>query len=332
MNLSSKTAFKTLPWQTSHREKPRRFGIEIEFSGLELHDVQQLVATHLSLSAEESGRYRYKISGDPAGDWLVELDFQLLAKMGEQKFKADSITDNVQESLESMLAAVAKQLVPVELVTPPLSFAQLNTVAELIAKLREAGAKGSSESLRYAFGLQLNPEIPAADENVLLRIIQAFVCLQPWLRQRENIDFIRNLTSYIEPYPTAYQQKILDKNYQPSLAKLIDDYLEFNPSRNRALDCLPLFLHLDKERVRAVTDNKLIKARPAFHYRLPSCEIHQADWSLQRAWDGWAQVEMLAYDQKRLQQCMAAYQHYMAKIGSSKKSWVSEVEQQWLNL
>ncbi|HAW92708.1 TPA: alpha-L-fucosidase [Candidatus Azambacteria bacterium] len=327
----AKHALTALPWQTSYRHQSRRYGIEIEFSGLELADVQQLVARHLSLSASESGRYRYKLTGDPAGDWLVELDFQLLARMGEQKFNADSLTDNLQESLETIVAAVAKKVVPLELVTPPLPFAELSKVTELITLLHKAGAKGSSESLRYAFGLQLNPEIPSTDARLLLAIIRAFVCLQPWLRQRENIDIVRTLTSYIEPYPAAYQQKIINKDYQPDLAELIDDYLTFNPSRNRALDCLPLFMHLDKARVRAVTTDKLIKSRPAFHYRLPSCEIHQADWSLQRAWDGWAQVEMLANDQTRLQQCMTAYQHYMAKTGRFEKSWISEVEQQWLN-
>lgn len=329
--MSSKQAFRTLPWETSHRKQPRRFGIEIEFSGLELNDVQQRVAKKLSLTATESGRYRYKLTGDPAGDWLVELDFQMLARMGEQTFDADSLTDTMQESLEIMLAAVAKQLVPLELVTPPLPFAELDKVAELVTELREAGAKGSSESLRYAFGLQLNPEIPAADEKLLLRIIQAFVCLQPWLRQRENIDFVRNLTSYIEPYPEPYRHKIINTHYQPDLAQLIDDYLEFNPSRNRALDCLPLFLHLDKERVRAVTDDTLIKARPAFHYRLPSCEIHLATWSLHHAWDGWAEVEMLAYDYDRLARCMAAYQQHMKKFGSFKKEWIKQIEQQWLS-
>lgn len=329
--MSSKPQLQALPWQSSYADKPRRFGIEIEFSGLELAEVQQLVAKHLMLTAESSSRYRYNLTGDPAGDWLVELDFQLLTKMGEQDIDSDSVKDNLQASLESMLAAVAKPIVPLELVSPPLPFSRLHEVSELITLLHKAGAKGSSESLRYAFGLQLNPEIPSAEVTILLRIIQAFVCLQDWLRHREHIDVVRSLTSYIEPYSKAYQQKITEKNYQPALSELIGDYLEFNPSRNRALDCLPLFLHLDEKRVRAVTDDKLIKARPTFHYRLPSCEIHRQDWSLQHAWDGWAEVELLAADPERLAQCMSAYQRHLTKLSSTSASWVTKVEQQWLN-
>jgi len=329
--LSGSKQLQALPWQTSYAGNARRFGIEIEFSGLELPDVTQLIASQLQLSAEEDGRYRYRIRGDKAGDWLIELDFQLLTKMGEQKFDSDSLTDNLQESLETMLAALAKKVVPLELVTPPLPFARLSEVTDLIALLHQHGAKGSSESLQYAFGLQLNPEIPSTDVTTLLQVIQAFVCLQDWLRQREQIDVVRRLTSFIEPYPKAYQQKITDKAYQPALSELIDDYLKFNPTRNRALDCLPLFLHLDKKRVRAVTDDKLIKARPAFHYRLPSCEIHRKEWGLQHAWDGWAEVESLAADHKRLAGCMTAYRQHLSALSSTTASWVSKVEKQWLN-
>lgn len=329
--MSSQPLLTALPWQRSFANKPRRFGIEIEFSGLELADVQQLVASHLALTAAASSRYRYKLSGDPAGDWIVELDFQLLTAMGEQKIDTDSVADNLQASLETMLAAVAKPLVPLELVSPPLPYSRLHDVTELITLLHQAGAKGSSESLHYAFGLQLNPEVPATDAETLLRIIQAFVCLHDWLRQQEKIDFVRNLTSFIAPYPKAYQLKIIDNAYKPSLAELIDHYLEFNPSRNRALDCLPLFLHLDEKRVRAITADELIKARPTFHYRLPSCEIHQADWGLQRAWNGWAQVEMLAADPARLKRCMVAYRQQLADRGNNTAAWICEVEQQWLS-
>ncbi|KKO47884.1 hypothetical protein VT06_14435 [Arsukibacterium sp. MJ3] len=329
--MTQQQQLRRLPWQTSYNGHPRRFGIEIEFSGLELNEVQQLVAEHLSLSGAPSGRYRHKLTGDPAGDWRVELDFQLLTVMGEQKFNTDSLTDTLQASLEALLAAVAKPLVPLELVSPPLPYARLTEVEQLITLLHQAGAKGSSESFRYAFGLQLNPEVPATDASALLHVIQAFVCLHDWLRQRENIDFIRSLTSFIAPYPTAYQLQIMDKDYQPNLAELIDDYLQFNASRNRALDCLPLFLHLDKQRVRAITDDKLIKARPTFHYRLPSCEIHQAEWGLSRAWNGWAEVEMLAAEPERLRRCMAAYRQQLTKAGNNVKPWISEVEQQWLS-
>ncbi|OBX33760.1 putative amidoligase enzyme [Halomonas elongata] len=40
---------------------------------------------------------------------------------------------------------------------------------------------------------------------------------------------------------------MLDPDYQPDLRTLIDDYLEYNPTRNRELDLLPLFAYLDPE-------------------------------------------------------------------------------------
>jgi hypothetical protein len=81
---------------------------------------------------------------------------------------------------------------------------------------------------------------------------------------RADINLTRRITSYIDPFPIEYVRKVIAPAYRPDLGTLIDDYLEHNPTRNRALDLLPLFLHLDEERVRAITDDPLIKPRPTF--------------------------------------------------------------------
>lgn len=317
-----------LPFSNNHQGKPRRIGVEIELSGLELNELAELVAKELGLNTEQKGRYDLRLTGDQAGDWVVELDFHLLKELG----KTEQDPGSLSQSAEQLLASLASQLVPLELVSPPLPFERLKDIEHIIDQLQQQGAKGSSDEFQNAFGLQLNPEIPSKDPAVLLRFLQAFVCLHDWLLQQEQIDVTRRLTSYINPYPKAYQKLILAADYQPDLPQLIDDYLTHNPTRNRALDCLPLFMELDESRVKAAVKDELVKARPTFHYRLPSSEIQLAGWGLHRAWNGWIKVEQLVAHPDQLSACAAAYLELLNKpLGKLLQDWPTQLEQQWLN-
>ena len=317
-----------LPFSNNHQGKPRRIGVEIELSGLELNELAELVAKELGLNTEQKGRYDLRLTGDQAGDWVVELDFHLLKELG----KTEQAPGSLSQSAEQLLASLASQLVPLELVSPPLPFERLKDIEHIIDQLQQQGAKGSSDEFQNAFGLQLNPEIPSKDPAVLLRFLQAFVCLHDWLLQQEQIDVTRRLTSYINPYPKDYQKLILAPDYQPDLTQLIDDYLTHNPTRNRALDCLPLFMELDESRVKAAVKDELVKARPTFHYRLPSSEIQLAGWGLHRAWNGWIKVEQLVANPDQLSACAAAYLELLNKpLGKLLQDWPHQLEQQWLN-
>lgn len=307
--------------QQNHRGKPRRVGVELEMIGLELNDIAEIVAEHLGLAITTDGRYRRILTGDDAGDWVVELDFDLLKRMGQEERDEEDILDELRDSAEELLKRVADLVVPLELVTPPLPMRRLGEVEELIGLLRAAGAKGTSDSMSYAFAMQFNPEIPSTDPAVLRAYLQAFLCLYEWLLVRADINLTRRITSYIDPFPTDYVRKVISADYDPDLGTLIDDYLADNPTRNRALDCLPLFLELDEERVRNVTDEPLIKPRPAFHYRLPDCRIDVPGWGLHVAWDDWLEVEALAADRKRLAACCAAY---AAFLDQPLKRWLGD--------
>jgi hypothetical protein len=307
--------------QKNHRGKPRRVGVELEMIGLELNDIAELVAEHFRLSISTDGRYRRVLSGDEAGDWVVELDFELLQKLGHEERDERVLLDELMDSAEGVLKAVAELVVPLELVSPPLPMRRLGDIEDIIALLRDAGAKGTSDSLSYAFAMQFNPEIPSEDPAVITAYLQAFLCLYEWLLVRADINLTRRITSYIDPFPTDYVRKVIRADYRPDIGTLIDDYLEHNPTRNRALDFLPLFLYLDEERVRAVTDEPLIKARPTFHYRLPNCEIHLPGWGLHVAWDDWLEVEALAADRERLAE---SCEHYLAFLDQPLKRWLGD--------
>jgi hypothetical protein len=117
-----------------------------------------------------------------------------------------------------------------------------------------------------------------------------------------DVNVTRRVAPFINPFPPAYARLVLSPGYGDSddrealKNRLIDDYLAHNPTRNRPLDMLPVLSLLDKDRVMSrVEEPRLVKPRPALHYRLPNCLIDEPDWSLAKEWNTWVAVERLAH-------------------------------------
>lgn len=310
---------------------PRRVGVELEMNGFALDTLAALVAAAIGADIEHRGRYERVLTGDTAGDWLVELDFELLKRLGREHHDENTFAGGIGKSTEEALKWLATSLVPLEVVSPPLPMARLGEVEDLIVQLRKAGAQGTSDRLVNAFGMQLNVEVPHTDANTIAAYLKAFLCLYDWLYARADIDMSRRVTSYVDPFPVDYVVRMLEADYRPDLATLIDDYLDANPTRNRALDLLPLFLELDAPRVRRATADARIKPRPAFHYRLPDCEISRPDWGLHCAWNDWIEVERLAADPERLRACSERYRKILqSPIERLLGDWADEVERTWI--
>lgn len=299
------------PAMSTAEGKPRRIGVELEMIDLSVDEVSRIVAELLNGEIVQDTRYEHLIKGDDAGDWGVELDYEYLKELGRQQPDDDQLLAMLGEFAEGVLRAGAETIVPVEVVSPPLPLERLADVQALIGALRNAGAKGSGAGISYAFGMQFNPELPALDAETVARYLKAFFCLYDWLLDRSDVDLTRRLTGFSAAFPGSYVRKVVDPAYWPRLDDLIDDYLDDNPTRNRALDMLPLFLHLDKERLRAVVDDPRVKPRPTLHYRLPNCEIDDPDWGVHLAWHDWLQVERLASDEAMLEDICTAYSTWL---------------------
>jgi len=308
----------------------RRVGVELEFSGLTLESAVAVVLARFGGSVEAPGRYEQDVVGDPSGPWRVEIDSSWLKELGRRERDPDAPFADLEEAGENLVRTASEWLVPVEVVSPPLPLDRLGEVNVLIADLRRAGALGTTGGLVYAFGMQINPEVPATDAATLLRYLQAFLCLFEWLQRRARVDFARRLTTFVAPFERAYVRRVVAPDYRPDLAALIDDYLAANPTRNRALDLLPLFLHLDAERVRRVVSDPRVKPRPTLHYRLPNCEIDRPGWDLHPVWADWLQVEHLASDPARLAEVCRAYSDFLDRpLGGLIDDWAGEVSR-WI--
>ncbi|MBU2955231.1 amidoligase family protein [Marinobacter sp. F3R08] len=273
--------------------KERRVGVEIELSGLAYDELVSLVARLLEGTPALQSRYVTTLQTE-LGEFTVELDSDPIKDL-------DLADERLPESIRELggqamgvIDAAAERVVPLEIISPPLAFSNLEVIETLGNKLRQAGALGSRDAIYFAFGLQLNPELPDLEPDTLVRYFQAFAVLYDWLKHRHQLDISRKFTTYIEPWHSRYTELLMEDDYHPDIGKLMDDYLELNPTRNRALDLLPLFAHLDKERLERHVRDPRIKSRPTLHYRLPDCDIDNPEWRFSTVWNDWVVLEQLA--------------------------------------
>jgi len=246
-----------------------------------------------------------RVEGTPYGHFSVATDSAFLKDRAYLKpLKALGIdTGNMNtDAIDGALFKLISTWVPYEIASPPVPVTELEPLDELRRLLLESGAEGTRASVFYAFGLHINPELPDEEPRTMLRYLQAFLLLGPWLKQRVDVNVTRRIAPFINPFPPAYARLVLSPGYgdnddQAALRdRLIDDYLAHNPTRNRPLDMLPALSLLDAGRVmRLVEEPSLVKPRPALHYRLPNCLIDEPDWSLAKEWNTWVAVERLAH-------------------------------------
>lgn len=309
--------------------KERRVGVEIELSGLGYEQLVNLVAELLGGKAVLDSRYVSKLETD-LGCFVIELDSDPIKDLdlADERLPL-SIRELGGQAME-VIDAAAERIVPLEIVSPPMNFSELDHIESLVDKLREAGALGSRDSIYFAFGLQLNPELPDLKPATLVRYFQAFAVLYDWLKARHQLDISRKFTPYIEPWSSRYTDLLITDDYTPDQQQMMVDYLESNPTRNRALDLLPLFAHLDKPLLDEYVVDPRIKSRPTLHYRLPDCDIDNPEWHFSTVWNDWVVVEQLANHAEDLAELRALFRDSRKiSLRNLTRSW-QETSAAWL--
>jgi hypothetical protein len=89
----------------------------------------------------------------------------------------------VESFAEDALRRVSEPIVPVEVVGPPLPMERLGEVNRLIA-LREAGARGTGDEPGLRLRHAAQPGAAGHRRRHRARYLQAFLCLEDWLRER----------------------------------------------------------------------------------------------------------------------------------------------------
>jgi hypothetical protein len=293
MDSSSAANCRMPDIMTTSDGEERRVGVEIEFSGIGYEPLVELVVSLLGGKHRRTSRYVDEIETED-GNYSVELDSDPIKDLDLQDERLPESIRELGGHAMDVIDAAAEKIVPMEIVCPPLPLSKLEQVEYLCNELAEAGALGSREAIYYAFGLQLNPELPDLKPATLVRYLQAFAVLYEWLKRRHQLDISRKFTTYIEPWSSRYTDRLIEPDYAPDMDALMRDYLLFNPTRNRALDLLPLFAHINPDLLAEYVDDPRIKSRPTLHYRLPDCDIDNRQWHFSTVWNDWVVLEQLA--------------------------------------
>lgn len=295
------------PTMKNSSGEERVVGVEMEFAGLELDEILERIAGSTDGRIDRRSDYEGRILDTSIGDIRVELDASLFRDHKLRDFLkqlgVDRISDDLGESIEEFMASEACRFVPFEVIFPPVPISRIGDL-EAVRHSLLRGSEGTNASFFNAFGLHLNPELPAVDVKTVLQYLRAFLVLFEHLRDLHDVDYTRRISPFIDPFPKDYVLTVLDPEYKPDVARLIDDYIASNPTRNRPLDLLPVLSWMDEDRVAGHLPEEKISRRPAFHYRLPNCQVDEADWSITMEWNRWVEVEKLAADGELLQQAM----------------------------
>jgi len=322
-------------WQTP-KGKDRRVGFEFELANIEAKPLAEMVQRIFGGEIERRHDIYYQVKDTKAGDFTIELDAHPIQQVSDyvknstEDLEKDDVKRSVMEKAGQWVKELAETVVPYEIVTPPLAFEQFEQLDGLMEELREAQAKGTQASVIYAFGMHLNPEIYDDHPRALRDVLRAFLLLYPWFVEEMQVDAARRITPFINPFPKKYIKKILALEYAPDLEQFIKDYLRDNPTRNRALDMLPLFAELKPELLDVLdkSQRELVKARPTFHYRLPNCDFDQDGWSIAKDWNLWVEVEKLAQDEKRLTRLSRDYLTFLDKpLHMISSEWAKKMDE-----
>jgi len=298
----------------------RRLGVEIEFGDLTLARVTDIVTGLYGGEVVACDAWRNRVEGSALGDFLIELDV-----VYAHPEKDDGFANGLEEFVAETIGDVSRHVVPMEIACPPIPLTDLGRLEALVTALREAGATGTGQQLYYAFGCQFNPELASLDAAFAFRQFQAYLLLEDWLRTVAGRDLARRLVAFANPFPRDYARAVIARDELPDWPAFIDSYIADNPTRNRDLDLLPLMAHIDESRVRARLDDKRIKARPTFHYRVPDSRVDEPGWTLTEEWNRWVEVELLAEDRDRF---LSMRRAFLSK-NRSRSAWADETPK-WL--
>ncbi len=303
--------FATPVWRVNDEQQTRRVGFELEFAGLDLQTAAKAVAQAFDGEIIADTKAECKVKHPEFGDFKIELDWTFAKNMARERLQEKG---EDEDALMSLMTELARQVVPLEVVCPPIPIDRLGVLNDIVRNLQQKGALGTSDSLLYAFGVHINAELPSTRAQHLVPFLQAYCLAQHWLVKAHGVDPVRRLTPYIDDYSKAYVGKVLKYTTDTSLPEIVDDYLKYNPTRNRGMDMLPLFKFIDEARVLNGVKDERVNARPTFHYRLPNCEIEKPEWQLSRSWNIWCVVEHLAADSSGLAQMIEQWFAYQDNL------------------
>lgn len=305
--------FLGLPRYGDEDPDARKVGVEIEFAGLTEEAAAALIIDTLGGELRSERSFHATVSGSALGDLAIDLD---------TRFAKDPVGPMVEAGLD-----ISRGVIPVEIVTEPLSQADLPRLEELRRNLKAAGALGSRSGLLRGFGVHLNVQVADHGERDATPVTRAFALIEDWLREADPMDNSRRIMPFVDPYDTEFVDRLAGGRGM-SRDDLFGLYLSQSVTRNRGLDLLPLIAAVAPDHLsRIAASEGAVSGRPAWHYRLPDCRIDEDDWSLAYEWNRWVLVERIAADAELLDRLAALWLERREDLTAIRALWWRAVDE-----
>lgn len=294
---ASSSHYLSLPRALNPQGNERCVGLELEYVGLPLEHAAAIVRSVFGGELHSETEFHWVVDAPPIGQFSVECDAKFLKEKQYEEHATRlglELDEEERARFAELIAEYSDRVVPNEIVTPPLPLAGLGVTDELNRRFAEA-MSGSTLSIAPC-GLHLNVEVASFETAWILEVIRAYSKSYERIVSDSEVSLLRRVFPYIKPYPSEYLAQVSDPEYKPDQWALIEDYARLVRTRNMGLDVLPLFSYLAPDQLERHDhlEHDLIKARPAFHYRLPNCRLGDPSWSVSQEWNQWVSIERIA--------------------------------------
>jgi hypothetical protein len=272
---------------TAPRPSEACVGVEVEFTGLSARAAVFALHAALGGSVSREDAHAFELRDSAIGDLWIELDI----RQAHPQRHGAALAIKPGAALSALFGSVVSPFVPREMILSPLPVARLPEVDQAIDVLRRAGACGDGRVLFGTLGLHFNIATRTSSIAHIRATTLAFARHDAQLRALIGENDRRLIARLAPAYPDAYVTLLEARSPAQDPDGFIDDYLQHNATRDRALDLLPLLLHLDGPRVRRRLPYEKISPRPVFHWRLPVARVGRKGWSIMPSWRAWLDVE-----------------------------------------
>ncbi len=197
-------------------EKFRRVGLEVEFSGLEMDEVLDI------LQAELGGKLERVEEKDT---FYFKLKRSRLSRTAEEE-KIWIHFEGNETDPDSKITDVSK-IKTIEVTSSPIDWEGVKIFDGAIQKLREAGAVGTTET--NAVSIQVNVEMATAKNphykvEDLLSLLRNYYSASNFAMIEKEVPLPEVRKPYVGTYSQEMMKRIMDPKYKPSLREFYNDF------------------------------------------------------------------------------------------------------------
>lgn len=197
--------------------KFKRVGLEVEFSGLGMDEVLEILQEELGGKlerVEEGDTFYYKLKKSRLSR-TAEAEKIWIHFEGNETDPGSKITD-------------VSKIKTIEVTTSPIDFEGVKIFDGAVQKLKQAGAIGTT--VDNAVSIQVNVEMATSEKprvkiEDLLSLLRNYYSKEHFAMIEKEIPLPDVRKPYVGGYSQEMMKRILDPNYKPSLREFYNDFL-----------------------------------------------------------------------------------------------------------